>query len=184
VVLSRFLTVPNNTSIILNLCASHPSTLWVSEAVFKSVVEAHDHSTLEMEAREVVEDHLCYIILCLRSTQATWNTVQNTKVGVCFRWWVSVPPSCWSILNPSNFQSVYCHVILGRSCLKWKLKGSLESCLDSVLLGQTREEVLSWSGHRWETKADLWRKVLLKTQERGCSVKASTWKDTWWRILC
>ena len=34
--------------------------------------------------------------------------------------------------------------------MKWKLKGSLESQLDGVLLGQTCEGVFRESGHRYE----------------------------------
>jgi hypothetical protein len=57
--------------------------------------------------------------------------------------------------------------------------------LGGVLLWLTHEEVFSWRGHRWKTKADSWRNASLKqTQERGCSAKASMWKDTWWRVLC
>ena len=40
--------------------------------------------------------------------------------------------------------------LLGEVCLKWKLKGSLESHLDGVLLGPTLEGTFRWSRHRRE----------------------------------
>jgi hypothetical protein len=60
--------------------------------------------------------------------------------------------------------------------MKWKLEGSLESQLCSM--------VFCWGKHVKECfpevdtgKADSWRNIRLKqTQERGRSAKASTWK--------
>ena len=60
------------------------------------------------------------------------------------------------------------------SHMKGRLKDSLESQLDGVLLGQTHEGTFSWSGHRWKTETDMGKNVLLKqTQEKACSTKTS-----------
>ena len=73
----------------------------------------------------------------------------------------------WKFLDMSG---VWCFPYTD-SCVKWKLKGSLESCLDGDLLGQTQKGTFCQSGHRYER--------LRKTQKK-CFAEA----DTGGRMFC
>jgi hypothetical protein len=96
-------------------------------------------------------------------------------MGLSFKWWPIRPSfDTYAARDKIHSYKPFNSQIHEEYALKQKLKGSLKSQLDGVLLGQHEKAVsLKWI-QVWKAMTNLWTNTSLKqTQERGLFAKAS-----------